>query len=256
MRKPKTKSPIKAAPLRNPGQGIEDSIDRVVNDQAMPWIVMTITVVLLAALEWWRWFTNPAPNPWAMTGVALIFAVFGVWRILKFRREVQNLRLGLHGEKAVGQLLDTYREDGFRVFHDIPGEGFNVDHVLIGPPGVFTIETKTWSKPAKGRGVIHVNGEQLEKNGLSIGDGPIIQAKAQSTWLRRLLEESTGKQYRVKAVLVFPGWFIESKGQNDVWVLEPKGLKTFLANTDVCLTKEEIHLASFHLSRYIRSAQD
>ena len=39
--------------------------------------------------------------------------------------------------------------DGFAVFHDVPGDkAFNVDHVVIGPQGVFAVETKGRGKPA------------------------------------------------------------------------------------------------------------
>lgn len=37
----------------------------------------------------------------------------------------------------------------------------------------------------------------------------IIQARAQSAWLRGLLAESTGKQFDVFPVVVFPGWYID-----------------------------------------------
>ena len=40
-----------------------------------------------------------------------------------------------------------------------------------------------------------------------------------------------------------------------MWVLEPKALLKFLGNEQQCLTPEEVKLASFHLSRFIRSAE-
>jgi hypothetical protein len=58
---------------------------------------------------------------------------------------MRTLRQGIEGEKAVGQFLERLREQRYQVFHDLVGDGFNVDHVLIGPAGVFTIETKTSS---------------------------------------------------------------------------------------------------------------
>lgn len=253
MRKPASRSPLKASPLRNPGQGLDERIERTVNDQAMPWIVMALVAILLAVLEWWRWFSNAPPRPLAYTLVAVFFGGLAAWRIVGYRREIQNLKLGRDGEKAVGQLLDTYREAGYRVFHDIPGEDFNIDHVIIGPTGVFTIETKTWSKPARGRPVIEVDGERLLKNGHPVDRDPIIQVKAQARWLGELLRESTGKDFPVRPVLVFPGWFIENAPQRDIWILNPKGLRKFLDNARESLSPEDMGLASYHLSRYIRS---
>jgi hypothetical protein len=51
--------------------------------------------------------------------------------------------LGAESERAVGEVLDELRAEGFIVVHDVeqPREG-NVDHLVSGPTGVFMIETK------------------------------------------------------------------------------------------------------------------
>ena len=69
--------------------------------------------------------------------------------------------------------------------------------------------------------------------------------------------ESTGKEFVARPVIVFPGWFVENVTRkfNGVWVLEPKALPSFLKQEAVRLTSEEIKLASFHLSRFIRSSE-
>jgi hypothetical protein len=38
-----------------------------------------------------------------------------------------------------------------------------------------------------------------------------------------------------------------------VWVLEPKSLQGFLANQAELMSAEDVKLASFHLSRFIRT---
>ncbi len=84
-----------------------------------------------------------------------------------------------------------------------------------------------------------------------------MQARAQAAWLERLLAESTGRQMEVFPVVVFPGWFIEqTEGSlRNIWVLEPKALPKFLENVPQCLAPEDVKLASFHLSRFIRSSE-
>lgn len=37
---------------------------------------------------------------------------------------------------------------GVRFFHDVPADGFNLDHVVISPRWIYVIETKTISKSA------------------------------------------------------------------------------------------------------------
>jgi hypothetical protein len=178
-------------------------------------------------------------------------------RVRRVRPKLKYLRQGLEGERAVGQFLERLREQGFQVFHDVVGTGFNVDHVLIGPAGVLTIETKTWSKPLSGNPEISFDGEAIRVGHLIPDRDPIVQAKAQAGWLRSLLAESTGRQFDVRPAIVFPGWFVANKpgALKDVWVLEPKALPTFLNNEPVRLSRDEIKLASFHLSRLIRSSE-
>lgn len=50
---------------------------------------------------------------------------------------------GLRGEEVVGRLLDELRAAGWHVLHSVPlPSGSDIDHVVIGPPGVFTVNTK------------------------------------------------------------------------------------------------------------------
>lgn len=46
-------------------------------------------------------------------------------------RKSKQLKLARDGEKIVGQYLDDLKEKGNCVLHDIIGENFNVDHVVL-----------------------------------------------------------------------------------------------------------------------------
>lgn len=50
---------------------------------------------------------------------------------------------GAAGEELVGYTLDGLRERGWFALHDVQLDHGNIDHVLIGPAGIFTIETKS-----------------------------------------------------------------------------------------------------------------
>jgi hypothetical protein len=57
--------------------------------------------------------------------------------------------------------------------------------------------------------------------------------------------------------VLFPGWWVERppKGTKlDVWVLNPKGLPAFLEHEHKVLSSEDVHLAAYHLSRYVQAA--
>jgi Nuclease-related domain len=50
---------------------------------------------------------------------------------------------GATGEEAVGKILDSLAGEGWRPIHDLDTGRGNIDHVVIGPGGVFTVETKS-----------------------------------------------------------------------------------------------------------------
>lgn len=203
------------------------------------------------------WLLGMPPQVLAFaTGVALLG--YGAYALPKMRRllaHVKQLRQANNGERAVAEYLDLLREDGCRVLHDLVGDGFNVDHVVIAPQGVYTIETKTFSKPVNHNATVRYDGEQLRVGAFPPERDPIVQAKAQAAWLKQLLQGSTGKTFTVRPVVVFPGWWVEQPpSPAHVWVIEPKMFRGMLQQAPVILTKEQISMATFHLKRYIRSA--
>ena len=166
------------------------------------------------------------------------------------------MRQGQKGEVAVGQYLEFLRKDGALIYHDIPGDGFNLDHVVIASSGVYVIETKTYSKPDSGKPKIQYSGSSLTINDSFNTDKPIIQVKAAASWLSHLIQESAAMTIKPKPVVVFPGWFIESTPEaknSDVWVLNPKALPTYIRNSSDTLTKEAVSMIGFNISRYIRN---
>lgn len=252
-----TRSPLKDKPLRLPGQSVQEEREDLLENAIGQPLTLALFLIVIAGLEWWRFYTNMKPSPVLFTGGAVLVAAYAGFRVRRALPKLRSLRQAVLGERAVGQFLERLREQGFNVFHDVVGKGFNVDHVLIGPPGVFTIETKTWSKPTNTRAEVVFDGDRLKIGSLEPDRDPIIQAKAQAGWLRSLLAESTGRTFDVRPAIVFPGWFIANSAGSfkEVWVLEPKALPAFLSNEPVRLSSDDVNLASFHLSRFIRSTQ-
>jgi hypothetical protein len=251
------RSPIKDKPLRLPGQSLQEERDKLYEDKIEQPALFVALLFVIMVLEWWRSYSGMKPSPALFTLVFVLALGFFAWRVWRLRPKLRALRQGLEGERVVGQFLERLREQGYQVFHDLIGEGFNVDHVAVGPAGVFTIETKTWSKPARGEPLLEFDGERLVAAGYEPERDPIVQAKAQASWLQRLVEETAGRRVRVRPVVVFPGWFVkQSKGSTrEVWVLEPKALPGFLAHEAVVLPPDDVKLISFHLSRFIRAGQ-
>lgn len=64
-------------------------------------------------------------------------------KLLGIRTEATSWEVGAAGERRVGDRLDRLKAHGWSVLHSIPlKSGADIDHLIIGPGGVFTINTK------------------------------------------------------------------------------------------------------------------
>jgi len=80
--------------------------------------------------------------------------------------------------------------------HDVPGDGYNIDHVVVGRNGVFAIETKSRSKPLKDDG----KGErQVEYTG----------------------GELFSRTIAVPSLVALPGWYINRSEHSRIPVFNP-----------------------------------
>ena len=229
---------------------------KIIDDDLSPLAMVLALVIFLTGYEWWRWYTKIHYSPVFMSIFCGGIIAYCVFRAYALRKQIKTLRQARDGEKAVGQYLESLRESGYRVFHDVIAKDFNLDHVIIGSEGIFTIETKTFSKPSKGKSSIYFDGTTVSVNGYKPERDPITQAIAQASWLSEFIKESTGHTHFVRPVVVFPGWFVQSGPdvkRSKVWVINPKGLPKFLEDSPPKLSLEEIKLVAYHLSRYIRT---
>lgn len=89
------------------------------------------------------------------------------------------------------------------------GDGFNLDHVVVSPHGFFAIETKTHSKPRRGTPTAQYDGERLLVIGVEHDRDAVRQARALAAWLRERLQETTGKRFPVRGIVLLPEWFVK-----------------------------------------------
>jgi hypothetical protein len=80
--------------------------------------------------------------------VAGAFAAIAAGWGLRFRPSPDAVawRRGAVGERRTARLLDTLERHGWAVLHDLalPGSQVNLDHLVIGPGGVFVIDSKQY----------------------------------------------------------------------------------------------------------------
>lgn len=249
------KSPLKSKPLRNAGQSLDEEIHKSVSENLAIYAFALVMFSYLIIMEWYRWYMQSPPSPIIMTIMVLPFILYALYKLIKEKKKIDLLKQGRDGEKAVGQYLENFREAGMKVHHDIMGDNFNIDHVLISTKGVYLIETKTYSKPLKGKTEIEFDGLDFYYNGVKYNDNIQVQVMAGSTWLKNIIEELTVKKVDVKPVVVFPGWFVKMTRKHDsnIWALNPRNLQTFINNQNEIISKEDVQLISNHIARYIRT---
>jgi len=147
----------------------------------------------------------------ATVAVAAVLALMGVWwwpafflalgllfvleRLAGKGRNLdpEHLRRGIRGEEAVADVLAAL-PSSYWVLHGVwTGHG-DVDHVVIGPTGVFALETKAWEgRFYRSRGHLHYNGKPAEH--------VLRQARGAAGQVRQLLLEA-GIDEWVEAVVV------------------------------------------------------
>lgn len=139
---------------------------------------------------------------------------WSLWKTLRILRTISTTKRGLEGELATAQLLTPLLAEGWQLFHDLPMKRGNIDHVLVGPTGVYAIETKYRSKRLSIKGK---EGAQAEYDGNAIRFAggateqlPVQQAQAVAGELSKWLHGKVGEQVSVVPVVALPGWFVRS----------------------------------------------
>jgi hypothetical protein len=150
--------------------------------------------------------------------------------------------------------------EGAAVFHDLPGEKFNIDHVVIAPQGVFAVETKGYAKPNRDGGTadatVVFDGKALVFPQWS-GSKPLEQADRQAKWLATWLTSATGERVHVAPVVALPGWYVDRKGRGDVLVFSGRELRKHLlrARTAQPIAAEQVQRIVHQVEQRCRNVE-
>jgi hypothetical protein len=230
--------------LREAGHSLRHKLtelDRLLSRQLLGSVMGGLVSLMLLA----NGAMNTGPDATNATLTRMVFGLFVVMIILalypvvSYVRRRRNLALGLLGERIVAEHLESLKASGHRVFHDVPADiprtdanksPVNIDHVVVGPAGVFAIETKT---RRKGRARVGFMADEIIYDGRALafpwGEDRhgLDQARRQAEWLADFLQRELGRAVPVQPLLVFPGWAVIRKDDaatNPVNVLSPSEL--------------------------------
>jgi len=153
-----------------------------------------------------------------------------------FKRDYDNWVQGAEGEEVVGKILEGLRKEGWHVIHDVSFGRGNIDHIVVGPGGIFTLETK--SRGGK------VWPDRLDEKMLN-------QAYAE----KKTLEKITHME--VQALLVFSRAYIVGKGiarRRGVVVLSSRSLAWFFSKQPATISPERAEVIHRRLALAVGQA--
>ncbi|RMG75347.1 MAG: NERD domain-containing protein [Nitrospirae bacterium] len=252
--KRKKRSPLKEPLLRPAGESLRQMITDIQTD-------FNLDVFAFVLLSFIIGFTIQIYSfPLGLIfGVYLIIAIVYTIKIKKRIELLRNYKLGYEGEIAVAQEINQLMHHGYYVYHDLPADGFNIDHIIIGPSGVYAVETKMHRKPVKKGSTF--SSVDFDGNSLVFPDKRdkhfIQQARNQAKWLSAFLTKSVGKKVKVTPVLCLPGWYINYKValDGDILIINPKMSLPLITKRPVVLDTQTIKQISFQIEQRCRTSE-
>lgn len=230
------RSPLTDKLWHGPGQQLRRELAKSDEDMDGVMIPLVLSGPLLLSV-WALAKLDLTTTPLGAAGWVYItaFATLILWtssKSIRLRAKTLRLREGLNAELMTAQLLLPLAGKGCQVFHDIPADNFNLDHVVIGPYAVFVVETKSRRKPGHGK-----QSAQVKYDGRAlhfpdhVSSKPVDQARAEANWLKKFLHGAAGETVPVVPVVALPGWYVtygREAGRSEVKVVNPKMHGTFV----------------------------
>lgn len=226
------KTPFTRHLLRPPGESLRLRIDEL-SEKLLTDILILLICSTVVGFGFWAVFKSTLVGgiTLALSLPPFLFFARRLWQRISLLRDYN---LGFLGERAVGEELNALLADGWKVFHDVefdehPGrKTFNVDHVVVGPGGLFAIETKTRSKRVvkprdKSPNIVVFDGTALEYP-WGREDFGIRDARERSQHLSQWLTKSLQTVCSFRPVLALPGWFVKRTGKSDLQVVSGREL--------------------------------
>jgi hypothetical protein len=218
---------------------LRNEIDRLRDERLLPLLLFMFAFWIVCAVEWTQKVAGTAPDPRFWTLLSLIVTVYGGVQVFRLHGRLSHVGTGKQANQKVLEILDRIRSKGFVAFHGLAGHSRNIDHVVVGPTGVYTIEAKARS----GSGTIDYRSDDELVFAGRIKDGrPLHQARSSARAVQTRLNENLDESYRVKALVVFLGnWRVHREREDfSVEVTTADQLEDYFDTQPPELTSKEI----------------
>ncbi len=117
----------------------------------------------------------------------LIFLLAPLVAFYFYLRKYHIYSGGWQGEKQVAKLLTSKLNDDYYLLNDLylRNGGGDIDHIVLGPNGVFVLETKNWS------GNISCNGDEWQRAGKrNFSGSPSRQVKRNAAKIKQIIDNN------------------------------------------------------------------
>jgi hypothetical protein len=210
----------------------ERRLGRLKRRAALPLVVGTAVIVMLAVFLGFQSLGVPVASV-ASVAVGLVF----LYALYRLPFESLMWAKGAEGERKTAAFLEPLLDAGFVVLYNrqIPGEQGDIDSLVIGPTGVFPIETKNW-------------GHRLEvrNDRLYVGDYDRTSVVKQVYRLALAVQVALGEELTKQRVTVTPvicavgGMARFDRMAGGVHVTEGKGLARLLSDRPIVFDDEAV----------------
>lgn len=214
---------------RSPGQRLLAELDRINKDFRRYCTFAVLSPLTVLAVHLMQSYLGAAEESIARLMVSgcggVIFCGFAIGKAIKLLHERRTIQLGYEDELAAGRELEQLDHDGFYVYHGFAAETFTIDHIVVGPKGVFAVETKTHARSASknrvedatvrydGRMLYFPRAEDFET---------IDRARQQADWLSDWLGNAIGEPIAARAIVALPGWVVKRTSADGIPVVNPQ----------------------------------
>ena len=237
---------------RRAGQSIRDQKERLIDGRLVPFYWFPACLWLVCLVEFSHSWTKTFLSPYFWLFVALGATTVSLIMIRRLVPRFRNLNRGERGELRVADILDELRSSGYRPIHDLRNGEYNIDHVVVGPGGVFAIETKFRS----GQGEIEIrDGEGVLVDGRVEKKDCLRQARGNAWQVNQMIKKTCRIDQWVTPVVVFVGdWRIKNGSTS----MEPKLLSAdqlvrYFNDQQPQLSRHEINLIGSQLEALVSS---
>ena len=176
----------------------------------------------------------------------------GVRRLLRGSRRLNS---DLYRQKRIGETLDELRKFGYCVFDNLKHDGSDLEHIIVGPTGVFAVETCRGyhgnAESACDENVPQPTSENFSAEG-SLGEQGSVNSEVETAVpASRNSGENREFDGWIWPLLIIAG---EWRVKNDPRTTEARlftidNLVTHIMNRQARLTSTEIKLVASHLDR-------